>query len=87
MKDERGIYYYPFPENKRVRMYVKEENRTIYFRMWNADDPKLWEAHGWVPYEAIEAATEMYRGKQFNPNQAYDLNMAKAMLKESKSTG
>jgi len=87
MKDESGVYYYPFPENKRVRIYVKEENHTIFFRMWHADDPKLWEEHGWVPYEAIAAATKMYSGKQFNPNQAYDLNMAKAMLKESDNSG
>ncbi len=83
MKDENGVYYYPFPENKRVRMYVKEEHHTIYFRLWSADDPKLWEEHGWVPYDAIEAAAEMYKGKKFNPSQAYDLNMAKAMLKEA----
>jgi hypothetical protein len=25
MKDKVGIYYYPFPENKRVRMYVREK--------------------------------------------------------------
>ena len=83
MKDKIGAYYYPFPDNKRVRMYVKEENDTIFFRLWNADDANLWEEHGWVPYEAIEAAVEIYEGKAFNPTQAYDLNMAKAILKES----
>ena len=43
MKDANGLYYYPFPQNKRVRMYVKKENKTIYFRLWNAEDEKLWE--------------------------------------------
>jgi len=83
MKDEKGIYYYPFPDNKRVRMYVKEAGGTIFFRLWNADDPKLWEDHGWVPYEAVEKAMEIYDGNQFKPAQAYDVTIAKALLKES----
>ncbi|MBS3758725.1 MAG: hypothetical protein KGY61_08670 [Desulfobacterales bacterium] len=82
MKDDKGIYYYPFPDNKRVRMYVKREDDTLYFRLWNADDPELWQAHGWVPYEAIEEAKKMYDGNQFNPAQAYDLDIANAVLKE-----
>ena len=43
MKDEKGLYYYPFPLNKRVRMYVRETEGEIWFRMWNADDKELWE--------------------------------------------
>ncbi len=83
MKDNKGVYYYPFPDNKRVRMYVKKENGTIFFRLWNADDPNLWEEHGWVPHEAVEEAIKMYEGKQFKPAQAYDLTIAKAVLKEN----
>jgi hypothetical protein len=83
MKDERGKYYYPFPQNKKVRMYVQEEAGSVYFRLWNSEDVKLWDDHGWVPYEAIKQAQEMYEQKnEFNPNQAYDLETAKAVLKE-----
>ncbi|MBW1783818.1 MAG: hypothetical protein JRL30_24145 [Deltaproteobacteria bacterium] len=83
MKDERGKYYYPFPQNKKVRMYVKEEDATIYFRLWNAVDPQLWSQHGWIPYDAIIQAQTMYEQKNdFNPSQAYDLEIARAVLKE-----
>jgi len=82
MKDSNGHYYYPFPDNKRVRMYVKEKNDTIYFRLWNTDDEMLWKEHGWVPYEAIKKATVMYKNNNFNPNEAYNLNIAKALLKK-----
>ena len=83
MKDERGKYYCPFPQNKKVRMYVHEESNSVYFRLWNSDDPQLWEEHGWIPYEAIQQAIAMYEKKNdFSPNQAYDLEIAKAVLKE-----
>jgi len=81
MKDSNGHYYYPFPDNKRVRMYVKEENDSIYFRLWNTDDEMLWKEHGWVPYEAIKKASAMYKNNNFKPNEAYDLNIAKALIK------
>ena len=83
MKDKNGLYYYPFPDNKRVRMYVKEEKNTIFFRLWNSDDEMLWKEHGWVPYDAIKQATAMYPKNNFNPSQAYDLGIAKALLEES----
>ena len=83
MKDDRGKYYYPFPQNKKVRMYVQEEGGSVYFRLWNSDDIQLWDDHGWIPYEAIKQAQAMYEEKNdFNPNQAYDLETAKAVLKE-----
>ena len=83
MKDDRGKYYYPFPQNKKVRMYVQEEGGNVYFRLWNSDDIKLWDDHGWIPYEAIQQAQAMYEQKNdFNPNKAYDLETAKAVLKE-----
>ena len=83
MKDERGIYYYPFPQNKRVRMYVREEEGTVFFRLFNADDTELWSLHGWVPYDAIVQAKAMYEQKNdFNPDRAYDLSIARAVLKE-----
>ncbi|MCF8082709.1 MAG: hypothetical protein K9M96_06425 [Deltaproteobacteria bacterium] len=87
MKDERGIYYYPFPQNKKVRMYVRESDGTICFRLWNSDDPELWSQHGWLPYEAVQQASAMYEQKNdFNPKQAYDLEIARAALKDHPET-
>lgn len=84
MKDKLGLYYYPYPQNKRVRMYVLRRDEEICFRLWNADDPQLWEQHGWVPYEAIQKAAGMYDKKGgFDPHQAYDLAIAEALLKEA----
>jgi hypothetical protein len=82
MQDDRGLYYFPFPSNKRVRMYVLAEEGTVKFRMWNQDDPDLWVEHGWVPYETIQEAAQMYTGKKFNPHLAYDITVAKELLNE-----
>ena len=85
MKDKRGLYYYPFPGNSRVRMYVREEEGTIWFRLWNADESKLWDEHGWVPYDAVRQAMAMYEGKNFNPAGAYDVRVAMAVLEEHRN--
>jgi hypothetical protein len=82
MKDKKGLYYYPFPGNRRVRMYVQDREGTIWFRLWNSDESKLWDEHGWVPYDAVRQATAMYEGKNFNPAQAYDIQVALAVLEE-----
>lgn len=87
MQDDKGPFYYPFPENKKVRMYVKDEAGEVWFRLWNRDDDKLWDDHGWVPWGAIQKAQEMYANAKksgFDPKAAYDLEVAKLMLKESK---
>lgn len=82
MKDDRGSYYYPFPDNRQVRMYVRTVGNEICFRMWNAVDPGLWEQHGWVPWEAVRQAAGMYRKGSFDPGQAYDVDVARALLKD-----
>ena len=82
MKDQRGLYYYPFPGNKRVRMYVRPGDGEPEFRMWNQDDAQMWESHGWVPYSAIQQAMAMYKGGPFDPKKAYDLDSANALLSE-----
>ena len=94
MRDENGLFYYPFPQNKRVRMYVKEENGGIWFRLWSLDDAKLWEDHGWVPHGAVRKATKLFKGKAdgakpaaksaFDPEKAYDIEVARLILKEGK---
>jgi hypothetical protein len=82
MKDQRGFYYYPNPANKAVRMYVRRTGAGIEFRMWNQQDPELWKAHGWVPYDAICEAAAMYEGSSFDPARAYDIELAAAVLAE-----
>jgi hypothetical protein len=82
MEDKDGLYYYPFPENKRVRMYVRLRKGVICFRLWNQDDPNLWQEHGWVPHDAIVKASSQYRNKPFDPRAAYDIRLAKALLDE-----
>ncbi len=69
MKDERGLYYLPYPQNPQTRMYVRRGPDDIYFRLWNAKDPKLWEEHDWVPWGAIRKASAMYARKgPFRPH-------------------
>ncbi|MDA8138973.1 MAG: hypothetical protein M0036_10005 [Desulfobacteraceae bacterium] len=82
MKDDRGLYYFPFPTNKRVRMYVRRGPTDIEFRIWNQDDPHMWDSHGWVPYGAIEQAQAMYKGG-FDTKRAYDLRLAQTLIDES----
>lgn len=82
MKDSLGLYYHPYPQNKKVRVYVREGEGTIWFRMWNKDVTALWQEHGWVPYGAIKKAVDIYEGKKdFDPEQVYDLEIAKTLLK------
>ncbi len=82
MKDSRGYYYHPFPRNKAVRMYVREAAGDFEFRMWSSEDDRLWQEHGWVPYSAILQARSIYRGKRFDPGQAYDLDLARELIEQ-----
>jgi hypothetical protein len=84
MKDEKGVYYYPYPNNKKTRMYIKKSQGDICFRLWNKEIPELWDEHGWIPYDAILKASTMYKkgeGK-FDPGRAYDIEVAKSLLDE-----
>ncbi len=80
MKDRRGYYYYPFIANKKVRMYVRHKDGVFWFRMWNQDDPDLWVEHGWISYEMVQQAIALYKGKQFDPGHAYDIEAARALF-------
>jgi len=79
MKDNLGHYYYPYPGNPKVRVYVQKNEDGVCFRLWNRDQPDLWAKHGWVPYDAIIAAQKIYQGP-FDTHTVYDLNLAKALL-------
>jgi hypothetical protein len=82
MKDERGVYYTPSLQHPEVRMYVRDNEGDIEFRLYNPTEPVIWEKHQWVPYEAIEAAAAMFREKNTdrNPLSLYDLDIARKLL-------
>ncbi len=82
MEDQRGRFYYPYPDNHRVRMYVRKVGDDICFRLWHAEDPELWKRHRWVPFDAIRQASAMYQGKGFDPATAYDMRVAAELLSE-----
>ena len=84
MKDKKGLYYFPNPANPRFRAYVKEEGGEVMFRLYNVDDPKLWEEHGWVPYDVIRQAASLYRSGDFDPAKVYDIEVARALIGEDR---
>ena len=43
----------------------------------------MWDEHGWVPYEAILKAQEMYDGGPFDPRAAYDHRLALSLIEEN----
>lgn len=83
MKDELGLYYHPIPNDKALRVYVRESADDIEFRMWRKDAQEIWDRHGWVPYTALQQAAEMYkeRGSEADPMEIYDISIAKVLLK------
>ena len=84
MKDETGLYYHPDPSDAKTRVYVRESAAGVEFRMWRADHPEVWERHEWLAYDVLMAAASMYkdRGNKADPLTFYDLNVARALLKE-----
>lgn len=86
MQDDLGLYYYPNPADTRGRVYVRDGENDIEFRLWHADYPTVWEKHAWIPQAALEAAAAMYResGKQADPMALYDVAVARALIKEDK---
>ncbi len=86
MHDERGSYYYPNPADPDSRVYVRRGEGGMEFRLWHAGYPMVWEKHGWVPQAALEQAAAMYRdmGKGGDPMALYDVNVARALLREER---
>ncbi|WP_353120657.1 hypothetical protein [Nitratidesulfovibrio sp.] len=83
MQDDLGLYYYPDPNDKRTRVYVRAHGGSVEFRLWRADRPEVWERHEWVPLEIIRHAAGMYRdmGRDADPLVLYDESVARALLK------
>lgn len=85
MQDKDGIFYYPYPENKRIRMYVREQDGVVEFRLSNVDHPEIWERHGWLDMDIIRRGAKMFeeRGAKVDPARIYDLETARYLLKEA----
>lgn len=84
MKDDNGLYYYPDPSDTKTRVYVRQGAGGVEFRLWRADHPEVWEKHQWLAHGVIEAAAAMYkeRNEKADPLALYDLNVAKALIKD-----
>lgn len=84
MKDELGLYYYPSLQSRETRMYVRENEGIVEFRLWSKENPEIWKAHEWLPYDVVAKASEMYRerGSDRNPLALYDLEIAKKLIKD-----
>ncbi len=84
MKDDNGLYYYPDPSDVQTRVYVREGDGGPEFRLWRQDRPDVWETHDWLPYAVLSAAAAMYkeRGTGVDPLTFYDVNVARALIKE-----
>ncbi|AGW12596.1 hypothetical protein [Megalodesulfovibrio gigas] len=87
MQDELGFYYYPNPSQHDTRCYVrKNQQGNIEFRLWNRQEPRLWEQHGWLSLEIIRQAAGRYSDRQpdKNPMLLYDEAVARMLLAEAK---
>lgn len=83
MKDQHGIFYYPAPANKKFKMYVRDNDGVIEFRLHNEEDQKMWEEHGWITYEMAKQAASMYNRKNgADPLSLYDFETALSVLKD-----
>lgn len=84
MKDDKGLYYYPDPTDLQTRVYVRQATGGIEFRLWRSTHPEVWEKHGWLAYAVIAAAANMYKEEKGHntPLNLYDINVAKALVKE-----
>lgn len=84
MKDDNGLYYYPDPADRQTRVYVRENAGGIEFRLWRSEHPEVWERHGWLAHSVLSAAASLYkeRGNGIDPLVFYDVNVARALLKD-----
>lgn len=83
MQDDRGFYYYPNPQQRDTRCYVRRnEHGEIEFRLWNQHEPRIWDEHHWLPLSVIKEAASRYadREPQKNPMLLYDEHVARALL-------
>lgn len=84
MRDDRGLYYYPNPADPRSRVYVRQGENGIEFRLWHAEHPMVWDKHAWISQTVLEQAAAAYRemGEGADPMALYDIAVARVLLKE-----
>lgn len=85
MKDERGLYYLPSMQERSTRMYVREQDGEVEFRLYSTENPQIWEGHGWLTYDQVRQAAEVYRqerNRDRNPLALYDLEVAKRLIRD-----
>ena len=84
MKDDKGRYYHPDPSDAGTRVYVRQGAGGVEFRLWRSDRPDVWEKHDWLAHDVVAAAAAMYRerGGGADPLRFYDLNVARALVKD-----
>lgn len=85
MKDEKGLFYYPDPNTRDVRMYVRMGDCGVEFRLWHKDRAEVWEKHEWIPMDVIKTAAAKYKemGRETDPMAMYDEAVAKMLIKEN----
>ncbi|WP_462325185.1 hypothetical protein [Desulfoplanes sp.] len=85
MKDDKGIYYYPDPSSKQERMYIRDNDGVIEFRLWSGRSPEVWDRHGWLDMDIIQRAAQMQKDRGGKtPMEIYDLDTATFLLKDEK---
>ena len=85
MKDTKGLYYYPNVSSKKERMYVRENEGTIEFRLWSQRSPEVWERHGWLDMDIIQRASAMQKARGNKaPVEIYDIESARFLIKNDK---
>lgn len=86
MEDSNGLYYLPNPSLTAVRVYVRRGgDGGVEFRMWDAEHPEVWERHGWIGMDVINAAAELFAGSHednWKPAAIYDTSIAEVLLRE-----
>lgn len=90
METPSGPFYYPVPGNKRIRMYVRERDGVVEFRLYNPDYPEIWERHGWLDMDLVRRGVELFRQERrqdLDPSRLYDLAVARAVLDEARRRG
>ncbi len=83
MQDDRGVYYYPNPAMKTTRMYVREQDGALEFRLFSSEDQHIWERHQWLPLSVIQEAVQQYSGDK-DPLLLYDEQVAREVLRQAR---
>lgn len=83
MQDRHGVFYYPIPENKQLKMYVRVQDGIVEFRPHHSEHQELWAEHGWISYETARKAGQVSKEKGGRyPLHLYDFEVALGVLQD-----